>query len=62
MCIRDSIHIDWNRVFAPAEGDFLMSHNYNVIESGEYIIEIFVFNNLENPIPYSAKFTETIII
>ena len=56
------IHIDWNRVFAPAEGDFLMSHNCNVIESGEYIVEIFVFNNLENPIPYSAKFTETIII
>ena len=56
------IHIDWNRVFAPAERDFLMSHNCNVIESGEYIIEIFVFNNLENPIPYSAKFTETIII
>ncbi len=56
------LHIDWNRIFAPAESNFLMNHNCNIIESGEYTVEIFVLNNLENPVPYSEKFTETIII
>ena len=56
------IHIDWSRVFAPAEGTFMINHNCDVIKSGKYVIDIFVFNNMENPISYSTKFTETIII
>ena len=56
------IHVDWSKALAPAENTFLIKHDCNIIKSGKYTVEIFVFNNLENPIPYSTKFTETIII
>ena len=56
------IHIDWSRVFAPSEGTFMINHNCDVIKSGKYTIDIFVLNNLDNPVPYASKFSETIII
>ena len=56
------IHIDWSRVFAPADGTFSVYHNCDVIKSGEYTVDIFVLNNLENPIPYSKKFSEIIFV
>ena len=56
------IHIDWSRVFAPADGTFSVYHNCDVIKSGEYTVDIFVLNNLENPIPYSNKFSEIIFV
>ena len=56
------IHIDWSRVFAPAEGTFTAYHNCDVLKSGKYTVDIFVFNNLENPVPYSTKFSETIFV
>ena len=57
-----AIHIDWSRVFAPAEGTFTVYHNCDVLKSGKYTVDIFVFNNLENPVPYSTKFSETIFV
>ena len=33
-----------------------------IIPSGEYKLDIFVFNNLNEPVSYSDKFTKTIII
>ena len=56
------LHIDWSRIFAPKEGKFMMNHNLEIMESKKYVIDIFVFNNIENPVSYSTKFTETIII
>ena len=56
------IHIDWSRVFAPSEGTFMINHNCDVIKSGKYTIDIFVLNNLDNPVPFASKFSETIII
>tara|TARA_Y100000590_G_scaffold324045_1_gene367550 strand:- start:145 stop:1413 length:1269 start_codon:yes stop_codon:yes gene_type:complete len=56
------IHIDWARTFAPNNGNFMVNHYCDVIESGEYELEIFVLNNLENPVSYAPKFVETIII
>ena len=56
------LHIDWSRVFAPKEGEFMINHNCDVMETGKYVIDIFIFNNMENPVSYSTKFTETIII
>ena len=56
------VHIDWSRVFAPSEGTFMINHNCDVIKSGKYTIDIFVLNNLDNPVPYASKFSETIII
>ena len=56
------IHIDWSRIFAPSENTFSVYHNCDVISSGEYTVDIFVLNNLENPIPYSNKFSENIVV
>ena len=56
------IHIDWSRVFAPAESVFTVYHNCDVLESGKYVVEIFILNNLENPVPYSTKFSEIIVV
>ena len=56
------IHFEWSRIFAPAKEMFVINHNFKAIQSGKYVIDVFVFNNLENLVPYSTKFTETIII
>jgi len=56
------IHLEWSRIFAPAKEMFVINHNFKAIQSGKYVIDVFVFNNLENLVPYSTKFTETIII
>ena len=56
------IHIDWSRTFAPRNGNFMVNHHCDVIKTGEYELEIFVLNNLENPVSYAPKFVETIII
>jgi len=56
-----TIHIDWSRVFAPDGDIFTIHHNCNVIKSDQYVIEIFVLNNLDNPVPYSTKFSKDII-
>jgi len=57
-----AIHIDWSKVFVPSTGTFTMYHNCDVIKSEKYTMDIFVFNNLENPVPYSIKFSRSIII
>jgi len=56
------IHFEWSRIFTPTGDTFMINHNFNVIQPGKYVIDVFVFNNLESLVPYSAKFTETIII
>ena len=56
------IHIDLSRTLAPTENIFIINNNWEVVKSGSYVIEVFAFNNLENPVSYSAKFSERIII
>lgn len=56
------IHIEWSKVFTPANGTFTINHVYDILKNGKYTIEIFVVNNLTNPIHYTEKFVDSIII
>ena len=56
------IHIEWAKVFTPANGTFTINHVYDILKNGKYTIEIFVVNNLTNPIHYTEKFVDSIII
>ena len=56
------IHIEWSKVFTPANGTFAINHVYDILKNGKYTIEIFVVNNLTNPIHYTEKFVDSIII
>lgn len=56
------IHIEWSKVFTPANGTFTINHVYDILKNGKYTIKIFVVNNLTNPIHYTEKFVDSIII
>lgn len=56
------IHIELSRILTPTENIFIINHDWEVLKSGSYVIEVFAFNNLETPITYSVKFSEQIII
>ena len=56
------IHIDWTKVFSPGNGTFTINHICDVLKNGTYTVEVFILNNLVNPIPYTEKFVDSIII
>ena len=55
------IHLNWSRIFMPAQNSFMINHNSDVTKSEKYTIDIFIFNNLDNPTSYSTKFTKILI-
>ena len=55
------IHLNWSRLFMPAQDSFMINHNCDVAKSEKYTIDIFIFNNLDNPTSYSTKFTKILI-
>ena len=55
------IDLKWSRLFMPAEDSFMINHNCDVTKSEKYTIDIFIFNNLDNPTSYSKKFTKILI-
>ena len=55
------IYLNWSRIFMPAQNSFMINHNSDVTKSEKYTIDIFIFNNLDNPTSYSTKFTKILI-